>query len=421
MATISMSAKERRRLELFGRVRDGELTLVRASELLGLSYRQTRRCWRRFREEGDGGLVHRSRGRPSNRRGDPERRERVLARYRERYSDFGPTLAAEYLVREEGIVVAVETLRQWLIGAGLWSRRRRSPSPHRAWRARRACRGELVQLDGSHHDWFEGRRGKCVLMVLVDDATGALYARFSEGETTAACLETFGRYVERNGLPRAVYADRHSIHHTTRDATVEESLADEAPATQFGMALAELDVALILAHSPQAKGRVERANGTLQDRLVKALRLAGIDTLEEANAFLEETFLPDFNERFGVEPSSRTDLHRRVPRRVELWRVLSFREERVVRNDGTLQWRNRWLQLVGGWRPRPGRRVTVREQLDGRLRVFAGGREVGFEELPERPPRRARRAPPRPRRRGSSKPSADHPWRKPYACEGTER
>lgn len=271
-----------------------------------------------------------------------------------------------------------------------------------------------MQLDGSHHDWFEGRRGKCVLMVMVDDATGGTFARFSEGETTAACMETFRGWVERHGLPRAVYADRHSIHHTTRDATVEECLAEEPPATQFGRALGELDVELILAHSPQAKGRVERANGTLQDRLVKALRLAGIDTLEGANAFLESTFLPDHNGRFSVEPRSRRDVHRRVPRGLDLERVLSFAEERVVRNDGTLQWRNRWLQLAGSRRPRPGRRVTVYEQLDGRLRVFAKGRELAYEELPERPAKRARVAPPRPSRGGSSRPSADHPWRRPY-------
>lgn len=273
------------------------------------------------------------RGRASNRRSDESKKEAVLAAYHERYSDFGPTLASEYLAREDGLEVAVETLRQWLRSAGLWHRRRKASSPHRRWRPRKEHRGELVQLDGSHHDWFEGRRGKAVLMVMIDDATGTTFAQFFEGETTAAVFELFGAYSRKYGLPQAVYPDRRSIHHTTRDATVDESLAGAAPDTQFGRVLRELGVNLILAGSPQAKGRVERCNGTLQDRLVKALRLKGISDLESANRFLLDEFLPDFNARFGVAAAGKADLHRRVVRGVDLDRVLSFQEARVVRND----------------------------------------------------------------------------------------
>lgn len=422
METIRMSLKERRRLELLSRVRDGKLTLVKASELMGLSYRQAKRVWARYREQGDAGLVHRLRGRPSNRRRDESKREAVLNAYREKYSDFGPTLAAEYLACEEGLEVSTESLRQWLLAAGLWTRRRKR-NKHRRWRARKEYRGELVQFDGSHHDWFEGRRSKAVLMVTVDDATNETYARFFEGETTSAAFETLRQYVGQYGLPRAVYVDRHSIHHTTRDATADEALADEPPLTQFGRAMQELDVKLILAHSPQAKGRVERRNGVLQDRLVKAMRLRGINDLGPANRFLEKEFLPAFNDRFRVESQEPADLHRRVNRHVDLDQILAYQEARVVRNDGTLRWRNRWLQLTGKRRPRAGSRVKVCEQLDGRLRLFWGKRELFWEELPGRPePKRGHR----PRRQAAQsqphKPSAEHPWRRPFLSNsgGTE-
>ena len=266
---------------------------------------------------------------PRNRGVDPRKKARVLELYREKYADFGPTLSCEYLAKEDELNVEVETLRQWLITEGLWSFRRRRPV-HRKWRERKGHFGEMVQLDGSHHDWFEGRRGKAVLMVLIDDATNRTYAKFFEGETTEASFETFRRYVGRYGLPRSVYADRASIYRTTRDATVDENLADKLPETQFGRAMQELDVELILAHSPQAKGRVERRNAVFQDRLVKALRLKGISDLEGANAFLDEEFLADLNEKFNVPARAQSDLHRRVPRRVKLERVLSFQEERVV-------------------------------------------------------------------------------------------
>jgi hypothetical protein len=192
-----------------------------------------KRAYARYREEGDWGLVHRLRGRPSNRGSDPALRERVLALYRERYSDFGPTLASEYLQAERQVVVGVETLRQWLKGAGLWQARRKR-GKHRHWRERKAHAGELVQMDGSHHDWFEGRRPKASLMVMIDDATNWTYARFFESETTAAAMTAFGRYVQFRGLPQALYVDHDSIYETTRDATTDEELRETGPLTQFG-------------------------------------------------------------------------------------------------------------------------------------------------------------------------------------------
>lgn len=418
METLAMSKSERRRLELFSRVRDGKLTLVKASELLSLSYRQAKRSYGRYRSEGDGGVVHRLRGRASNRGVDPGKKTRILKLYREKYGDFGPTLACEYLAKEDQEQVGVETLRQWLIEEELWVPRRRRPV-HRRWRERKGHFGEMVQLDGSHHDWFEGRREKAVLMVLIDDATNRTYARLFEGETTEASFETFRRYVKRYGLPRSVYADKAAIYRTTRDATVDENLADKPPDTQFGRAMKELDVELILAHSPQAKGRVERRNAVFQDRFVKALRLKGISDLEGANAFLEKEFLAEMNEKFNVPPRERSDLHCRVPRRMKLERVLSFQEERVVQNDWTIRWRNRWFQLTeANWKlALVKRKLTVCEQLDGTILLLLGKRVLAWEELPERPVRAAKEKPTEKAQSVSGKspkPSAKHPWRKPF-------
>jgi hypothetical protein len=349
---------------------------------------------------------------------DPGKKARVLELYREKYGDFGPTLACEYLAKDDELNVGVETLRQWLIAESLWSSRRRRPV-HRTWRERKGHFGEMVQLDGSHHDWFEGRREKAVLMVLIDDATNRTYAKFFEGETTEASFETFRRYVGRYGLPRSVYADRASIYRTTRDATVDENLADKLPETQFGRAMQELDVELILAHSPQAKGRVERRNAVFQDRLVKALRLKGISDLEGANAFLDDEFLTDLNEKFNVPARAQSDLHRRIPRRVKLERVLSFQEERVVQNDWTIRWRNRWFQLTKENQKLAlvKRKLTVCEQLDGTVLLLLGKRVLSWEELPERPVRVATVPSPDKSQKSSDthrKPSAKHPWRKPY-------
>lgn len=419
MEHLLMSRKERRRLEVYSRVKRGELRLSKAAELLGLSYRQAKRSYGRYVARGAAGLLHGARGRRSNRAGDAARRERVLGLYREKYGDFGPTLASEYLAREDGESVAVTTLRHWLISAELW-RVRGKRSVHRRWRARKQHLGEMVQMDGSHHDWFEGRGPWSVLMVLIDDATSRVYARFFEEETTAAALEVFQRYVERYGLPRSLYVDRDSIYETPREATSDEALRGKAALTQFGRAMEELEVELILAHSPQAKGRVERCNGTLQDRLVKALRLAGISDRERANGYLEEAFLSEFNARFTVAPQASSDLHRRVPRQVRLDQVLSFQEQRVVQNDWTVRWRHRRFQLTSANRGLSlvRQRVTVCEQLDGTIRLLYRGRELSWQEIVEGAAAGSSSAQAGDRKRGPTgvgrvglRPSASHPWR----------
>jgi len=420
METISMSQRERYRLEAFSRVRRGEITLVKASELLGLSYRQAKRCFGRYREEGDRGLVHRLRGQPSNRQTDARRKRRILAVYEKKYADYGPTLATECLKDEDGQEVAVETLRQWLLTAGLWRKCRRR-RPYRQRRARKEYFGELVQMDGSHHDWFEGRRDWAVLMVLIDDATSEVFAWFSEGETTIAAMEAFSGYVKHYGLPRALYVDRDSIYRCEREATIAENLAGKEPTTQFGRAMEELDVRIIMAHSPQAKGRVERVNGTLQDRLVKALRRAKISDLASANRFLQEKFLPAFNRRFVRKAAKAGDLHRRLPRGLDLGRVLSIRETRVVQNDWTLRFENSWFQLAQPHQKLAlaGRTVTVSERLDGRVELLYGGRELSYRELPASPQRPQEAIALEIRSNQGQRPPADHPWRQ--GLPGTRR
>jgi len=410
-----MSGKERRRMVVLGEVKKGRMSLAEAGGLMGLSYRQAKRVWQRFKKAGDAGLVHRSRGRAGGRRKDAKLRQRVLARYAQRYPDFGPTLAAEKLV-EEGLRVDHETLRRWLIKEGRWQPGRKRPR-HRAWRERKASFGQMVQMDGSLHDWFEGRREKAVLMVMVDDATNRTGARFFEEETTRASYDVFETWVDAYGLPGSLYVDRDSIYRCERVETVEEQETGHKPLTQFGRAMKVLGVELILAHSPQAKGRVERRNGLLQDRLVKELRLAGIKDLDKANEFLEEKFLPALNRQFNVQARSSLDVHRKAVRNLD--EVLSWEEKRVVAQDWTVVWNGVWFQI----HPKherldlATRTVTVREHRDGRLQWLYEGQKLSVEGLPERPAR----AKPEPRRVGRTrltKPAKEHPWRKHGAATG---
>jgi hypothetical protein len=269
-------------------------------------------------------------------------------------------------------------------------------------------------MDGSHHDWFEGRRAAAVLMVMIDDATGRTYARFFEEETQAAAFEMLQRYAANPGLPRSLYVDRAGIYRSDREPTSAEIIAEKEPQTQFGRAMETLGVRLILANSPQAKGRVERMNGTLQDRLVKALRRHRISDLASANRYLEEKFLEPFNAKFEVAPAQAGDLHRAVPRELDLMQVLAVQEDRVVQNDWTVRWHNAYLQLPRESQVQPGERVVVCEQIDGRVRVFVEDRELTWGSVRTEPSRPRKRAP---RRRGPTKssqglkPAANHPWR----------
>jgi hypothetical protein len=408
MEKLLMSQKERVRLVVMQQVKENELTLAQACEVLGLSYRQSKRVWRRYRLEGDQGLVHGSRGKPGRRAKPAKLKARILARYEERYSDFGPTLAAEYL-RAEGMEVDHETLRRWRLAQGKPMMRRRRQR-HRQWRERKPCFGAMVQLDGSHHDWFEGRGPRSVLMVMVDDATSQMRAQFFEEETTHASYDMIDDWSVQHGLPQSLYVDRDSIYRCEGVGSIAEQLAGKEPQTQFGRAMKQLAVELILANSPQAKGRVERMNGVLQDRLVKALRLEGINDLKSANAFLRKKFLPAFNRKFQVKPASRSNVHRQAP--PELDQVLSWEVERVVQRDWTIVHERRWYQLDRQHEALSlaGRKVIVRTLRDQSVQLERGGIKLKWKKLSGRPQR--------PKVSSSQctpakewKPAADHPWR----------
>lgn len=412
MSHQRLSVKERLRCEVLSKVAKSSINLQKASELLCVSYRQVLRIWKRFQEKGTAGLKHGLRDRASNHHFDVAHRDQILELYRSKYGDFGPTLAVEYLAKVDGEKLSEETLRQWLIEAGIWLPHRRG-SPHRQWRERREHWGDLVQMDGSEHDWFEGRRAKASMMVMVDDATNWTHAKFFESETRAAAMTVFGEYVGYYGLPRSLYVDRDTIYQTTRDSTVEEALRDTAPLTQFGRAMHELGVELILAHSPQAKGRVERRHGVFQDRFVKALRLQQICTLEAANSYLEAEYLDELNEQFHVEARSSANLHRAVPRGMIMEHVLCYQEQRVVQNDWTVSWCNRILQLSVEHQKLSlaRKRIMVSELLDGTLRLTFGTRLLSWTEVSARPTKTKPTSKPPCPTKPPYKPAANHPWR----------
>jgi hypothetical protein len=422
---LRMSRKERDRMKVMEALGEGRLRQVEAARRLRLCERQVRRILRRHETQGDAGLVHRARGRPSNRRLPESLRHRVMGQVVRQYRDFGPTFAAEKLREREGLGVSRETLRQWMIAEGLWKPRRPVRKVH-LWRPRRSSFGELVQMDTSEHAWFEGRgQAEPVLVSMIDDATGRQVKRFFPSDTTEANLEVLGLWLRRHGRPLALYADRDSIFQVNRPPSAEEALQGRQAVTQFGRALRDLGIAYIPAGSPQAKGRVERSFQTDQDRLVKELRLRGISTLEGANAYLEAEYVPMLNRRFAVPPASSVDAHRPIVG-YDLAAILSVQTVRTVGGDYTVRHGGRRYQverrsITGGLR---GGKVIVEERLDGSRRLRFRDRYLRFHEVRPVAPRPAACE----RRRGAGtsapppvapapaprRPAADHPWRKPF-------
>jgi transposase len=407
---VAMSRKERARLVEMELVAGRKEKLVDAAKRLRVSYRQVKRIWRRFKAGGAGELVHRRRGRGSNRAKGEQVREQCLSIYREQLEGFGPTLAAEKLT-ERGLEVDHETLRRWLIKEGLWVRRRRGLK-HRRWRARKEHFGELVQLDGSFHAWFGDERHPC-LMELVDDATGTTLSVMSEEETTQAAMLILWAWIGRYGVPQALYTDAKNVYVTSREPTLEEQLRGEVPLTAFGRACARLGIEIIVASSPQAKGRVERKHGVFQDRLVKELRLRGVHTIGGANEVLEGGFVEAINRKFAQPAASEVDFHRPIPAGVALEDVFVFEEVRTVQNDWTVRWENRWYQISGpkGNLPPAKGKVAVQRRLDGTRRVLYRGGSVSFKEIPK--PERSAAAVPKVTAlpRIVSRPATNHPWR----------
>lgn len=412
-----MSSKERRRIAALEQVKEKKMSLAHAAKIIGISYRQAKRVWKRFALQGHGGLVHRSRGREGNRRKAAGLREKILAEYAKVYPDFGPTLACEHLA-EHGLHVDHETLRRWLLAAGQWLPRRKR-SKHRQWRERKECFGEMVQMDGSEHDWFEGRGPRGVLMVMIDDATNHTIARFFEGETTRACYQMMELWIKQQGVPASLYVDRDSIYRCERLPTIAEQIAGTEPQTHFGRAMGKLGVNLILANSPQAKGRVERRNAVFQDRLVKEMRLAGIKDLQAGNEFLRRKFLPKLNKKFQVKPRLEADGHLQL--NAKLNEVLCWEEERVVQNDWTVVWKNRWFQIEKQHEQLSlvGKKVVVRELRNGQVHLLVGERRLAKRKIPGKP---ARKEEPKKTAgaRQWSKPAEGHPWKSRSAAAGKE-
>lgn len=414
MGHLIMSAKERERLKVFERVQKGELTLKQAAELTGVSYRQVKRQYRRYGQEGDGGLVHRGRGKEGNRGYGREFKEAVIARYKERYPDFGPTLASEKLI-EDGYKLSAETLRQWLIADELWQKRRKRKQ-HRSRRERRSHFGELLQMDGSHHQWFEGRGEKCCLMNLVDDATGKTLSIFSEEETTEAAMVLLWRWIEKYGIPRAIYVDRKTVY--VPDEKLEQQAKEEGREhyTQFGRACASLGIRLIRAYSPQAKGRVERSHGTYQDRLVKELRLKEISTIELANQFLADEFIERLNGKFAIEPRESADYHLSCAD-YDLPSIFCIEENRVITSDWIVRFNNRQYQLKRQGAAAPAKaNVKVRQYLSGEVHINYRGQDMKYEILEEAPAAKRKekeKKNPHPSisRKPRYVPPPDHPWR----------
>jgi hypothetical protein len=402
-----------------------ERTQAEAARLLDLSIRQVRRLQRKLEQGGDAAIVHGLRGKPSNHQPDNDLKHAALEAYRLFYPDFGPTFACEKLQEDHGLLVCPQTLRRWLIDAGLWVRKRRREA-HRSRRPRRDCFGELLQFDASIHDWLEGRGEDLVLITLIDDATSYLMARFYREGTVETHMDLFGRWLRRFGRPDALYTDRHSIFEPQDKG---QALPDAE--TQFGRALRELDVDHIRARSPQAKGRVERSFGTAQDRWVKELRLAKATTCEQANAVLER-LQPAHNRKFARKAKEQNDAHRPLGPGHNLLAILSIQEERVVTNDYTVRFRNRFYQLLPpAWPGLRGGKVVIECRLDGSMAIRFQGRYLPYREVAAAEQAGAKAdgasgpveegaqeqtggAQKAERAKGRGKPAADHPWRKGF-------
>jgi hypothetical protein len=419
---VALGRRDQERLVALRQVEEGRLRRRDAATRLRMSVRQVGRLLKRLAAEGAKGLVHRLRGRCSNRRlSEGERGDALALLSREKYRGFGPTLASEHLARA-GVEVSRETLRGWMSEAGLWRERKKRVKKAHVWRERRATFGELVLLDSSDHDWLEGRGPRLRLIAFIDDATGRFRGRFFERETTLANMLALRNWIECFGRPLALYTDRHSIYAPQPRSRAEEDLHGQAPPTQFGRALEELGIEWIPAYSPQAKGRVERLFGTLQDRLVKELRVAEIDSCEAANRFLESFFFEHWEKRFVVQARDARDAHRPLSRHHDLDAILCLRYSRRLDSAYTLSFQGQRWRIPRG-EILPGLRnaqVEIDQRLNGALKVRFRGRTLSLQPAPA--PQRADTAPARhaadssdPGPLRSSKPQPTHPWRIPWS------
>ena len=382
MTVIAMSRAEIDRMSVLRDLAEDRIRVSEAATLMGLGRRQVLRLAKAYRQHGPAALVSRRRGKPSNRSYPAALRSEVIGLIRERYCDFGPTLAGEKLAELHGIHLGRETIRQWMMAAGIWKDRRQRMKPVHQPRHRRDCLGELIQIDGSDHWWFETRGPRCTLLVYIDDATSRLmHLQFVESESTFDYFNATRAYLERHGKPIAFYSDKHGVFRVNRkDAAGGDGM------TQFGRALHALNIDIICANCSQAKGRVERANATLQDRLVKEMRLLGISSLAAGNAFLP-AFMADYNARFAKPPFDDRDLHRSFSEHDDLDDAFAWKEERSVSANLTLQYDQVMFILVPNeiTRPLARKRVTVIDYPDGRLAIRHNGVDLPYRAFDKRP------------------------------------
>ncbi len=387
---LTMSQREADRLSIITQLLNRKITAAESGSLLKLSERQIFRLLRRVREEGSKGIIHKLRGKKSNRGYSEKLKQRVLQIYKKQYNDYGPTLFSEELLKNYSISSDHETIRRWLRESSITTSMRKK-RPHRRLRERRSGYGEMIQFDGSHHDWFEGRGAKCCLYVCVDDATGKVYLRFGRTENTADAMQTLWEYVKHTGIPRSIYLDRFSAYYA------KDKLTD------FSRAMKELCIEVIYAHSPQAKGRVENRNGTLQDRLVKAMRQRGISTTAAANEYLRNEFIAEFNLKFGVNLES-PDVHKAFEGYL-LEEIFCYKTTRQVRNDYTINLSGGYIQLLKSESPlpKPKQDVILHKQLNGQMYIYFNGQKIKYEVLTGK-----RKKQPYEFRKLSN----DHPWRR---------
>jgi len=399
---LTMSQKELKRLHVIRKAIERGITQQGAAELLEIGERQVRRIIQRVRIEADKGVIHRSRGKVSHRATSRAIKNKILGFCRSVYSGFNPTFASEKLFERNKITISRETLRQWFIAEGIRYEKRKA-RPHRQWRERKQHYGEMVQMDGSHHDWFERRGQPCVLMGYIDDATSKVYARFYTYEGTIPAMDSFKRYIVKHGIPASIYLDRHAAYKSKGKATLEEELLGREPMSEFERALDDLGVRVIFAQSAPAKGRIERLFKTFQDRLIKEMRLRMIKSIPEGNTFLR-MYLPVFNKRFGVLAAKDEDLHRQIPVGVDLDGVFSLRTPRALRNDFTVVHEGKMYQIQDTIRTD---KVIVEERLNGALVITHKGRALQYRQRAQRPIKEKRqveviKAPIQPK---------DNPWR----------
>ncbi len=409
---FTMKKTEIKRLAVIEKVIKKELKQIDAADVLRISDRQVRRLVVAVRARGEAGIIHGLRGKESCRKISNKIRDKVLGLCRRQYEGFGPLFASEKLAERDGITVSKETLRQWLIKDGLWQVKDGRKAKHLQWRERKAHHGQMLQMDGSHHTWLEDRGPQLALMGQIDDATSRVSGRFYEYEGTIPAMDSMKRYVQKNGIPASVYLDKHTTYKSWAKETIEDELEGRKSLSRFEKACAKIGIEVIHANSPQAKGRVERLFRTLQDRLVKELRLANARTLEEANVVLEKV-LAQFNKRFSVDPRESGDLHRPVPPGVDLNEVFSIETPKVLRNDNTIVHDKRWFQILVATKTRT---LVVQEQVNGRLYILANGHRLKYKAIAG-PVKHVRIPKVRLTTRRTVHPQ-DHPWRRPVTRKG---